>query len=144
MAVVASSLMLVIGSCTKYQVQLQDARCPPQPPTSRSSIAWNAAAPIPAGDSVRKGIGGLVLNMSTLKPVVGANIVLDSTTFRTYTDTSGRFELGVVPKAQYSLVIRQIGYEPAREQIDIAQFHSIWVVALMGISTFMLDGCGYH
>ena len=55
---------------------------------------------------------GLVSDAYTGKPIDHAQVTFDSTNISAYTDHTGRYRIGPVPKGTYMVHIRTIGYSP--------------------------------
>lgn len=139
---VAWGLALIVpGACNRYEVI--NPPCPEEIPEGHSSIGWRPIVPAQQGDSIPNGIGGVVLDMQSLKPIPAANVMLDSTNFRVNATAEGRFELGIIPSGHYTVVVRRIGFRPARASLVIGASRNLRLVALLDIDRVMLDGCGY-
>src|SRR4051812_49421621 len=51
---------------------------------------------------------GKVIEQSTKQPIIGCNVVLDSTRFGAATDTAGVFSISGIPYGRYSVTVSSI------------------------------------
>lgn len=61
---------------------------------------------------------GKIIDQITKQPIIGANILLASTSLGAATDTSGVFEVNKIPAGNYSVTISSVGYQ-TRKIADI-------------------------
>jgi len=61
---------------------------------------------------------GKIIDQITKQPIIGANILLASTSLGAATDTSGVFEVNKIPAGNYAVTISSIGYQ-TRKIADI-------------------------
>ena len=64
-------------------------------------------------------VKGIVTDLETEEPLVGANIVVTGTTMGTITDEDGFFILQNLPDGNYSLVFSYLGYQDRTENISL-------------------------
>ena len=65
-------------------------------------------------------VRGVVLDVQTKEPLVGAAVVLDSLKAKAVaTDFEGRFKITDVPLGRHSLSFTYIGYKPSGAQINV-------------------------
>lgn len=63
-------------------------------------------------------IAGVVVESRTMRPIAGAQVVIDGTSNGTVTDVSGRFRLGNVPAGEFSLRVVMIGYSTVVQTVS--------------------------
>ncbi|HEY7237455.1 MAG TPA: TonB-dependent receptor [Gemmatimonadaceae bacterium] len=79
------------------------------------------AQQIQPGALVRRELSGIVLDSSSRLPVPGASVRVSETTLETQTEADGRFHLvGMLP-TRVTVVVRRIGYAPAKIQTDLTR-----------------------
>jgi len=61
-------------------------------------------------------IAGSVIDASTNEPMVGANIIINGTSFGAAVDLDGNFYIINIPPGTYTLLVQMIGYETTRLQ----------------------------
>ena len=64
-------------------------------------------------------IKGFLYDKDNGEPVPFANIILQDTKFGTATDINGFFLINKIPKGEYSLVVKYLGYEDYNEKVSI-------------------------
>ncbi len=64
-------------------------------------------------------VKGWVFDAETRKPLAGANVYIENTTFGSASDANGYFEIKSIPAGRYSLVVSFIGYERQKKQIQV-------------------------
>ena len=64
-------------------------------------------------------ISGNVTDSKTNKPLIGANVMLENTTYGVATDADGYYRISDIPIGKYNLVILYIGYETVKKNITI-------------------------
>ena len=65
-------------------------------------------------------ITGYVFDAETNKPLPGANVYVENTTFGSATDENGYFEIKNLPAGRYTIVSSFVGYERQRKMIKVA------------------------
>lgn len=80
---------------------------------------WVAALMlVGASTAAAQTVGGVVRDAATSRPIVGAVVALGTITTRT--DDAGSFLFAKLPSTTLTLVVRRLGYEPSRQNVDIA------------------------
>lgn len=81
-----------------------------------------AAASTSAQSPTRKPTAVIVgsVSDSTLRPIGGAEVSFAGYNLRTSSDSLGRFQVVNIPAGKFILVVRNIGFAPATEEIAIA------------------------
>ncbi|MFI5237281.1 MAG: carboxypeptidase-like regulatory domain-containing protein, partial [Ignavibacteriales bacterium] len=73
-------------------------------------------------------ISGKVIDQSTGEDIIGANILIDETTFGAATDLDGKYSIKNIPSGNYSLTISYISYSKKRiENVTVKQNEIIQV-----------------
>ena len=72
-------------------------------------------------------ITGTVRDDSTSQVLVGAEIVIERTELRAVTGAGGRYAIPNVPRGEYSVLIRLVGYRPVRVPVRVEKPDTIWV-----------------
>ena len=80
-----------------------------------------------------------VVTDTALRPLQGADIAVVGTTARLKTGANGRFRLFQIPRGQYLLVVRQIGYAPTSAILDVAADDTLRLAYTLERSQFALD-----
>ncbi len=111
------------------------AQTPPPPP--RTPMERMAEANARRGETFGT-IEGVVTD-TALRPVQGADIAVIGTSVRLKTGANGRFRLFQIPRGQYLLVVRQIGYAPTSAILDIAADDTLRLSYALERSTNLLD-----
>lgn len=79
-----------------------------------SHSADRVAAPSPKPEPLVPGVVyGFVKEVYSENPINGAQVEIEGTTFRAYSDTTGRYWLGPVPPGTYNVRVRMITYSPS-------------------------------
>lgn len=84
-------------------------------------------------------VTGLVIDLDTQEPLVGANVVVDGTARGTSTDADGAYRLADVPAGPQTLVVTFIGYESERMQISVADGEETVADIVLTPRTFVGD-----
>ncbi|MGQ0813268.1 MAG: SusC/RagA family TonB-linked outer membrane protein [Gemmatimonadota bacterium] len=64
-------------------------------------------------------VQGVVIDASTSRPVIGAQVYIPGTSLGTLTNTQGRYHLSAVPAGQQTLSVELIGYATLSRQITV-------------------------
>jgi outer membrane receptor protein involved in Fe transport len=80
------------------------------------SVLWPACAATAAGR-----IEGFVYDVETGKPLAYSNVVISGTSLGAMTQTDGAFAIGPVPAGAHTIVCTFVGYESARQPIEIKE-----------------------
>jgi TonB-dependent receptor len=70
-------------------------------------------------------VTGRVLNAESGRALIGANVVLEGTSYGSATSQSGTYRLQQIPAGDYTLIVRYIGFEEKRESITITAGQSL-------------------
>ncbi len=81
------------------------------------------------GESQRH-VQGTVVDSATDRPIAGVTVAVEGTDARTYTDSSGHYEIAGFLPAAIVLIVRQIGYAPVKLRVDLSRGASTANVAL--------------
>ncbi|MGH7578003.1 MAG: TonB-dependent receptor plug domain-containing protein, partial [Longimicrobiales bacterium] len=79
---------------------------------------WTALASLAQQEPV---VGGIVLEARTLRPIAGAQVVVDGTEIGTVTDGRGAFRLGGLPSGQVTLRVVMIGYDTVVRDVRVGE-----------------------
>ena len=76
-----------------------------------------------AQSATRKATSVIIGSVSDtgLRPIPGANVNFAGSSVHATTDSLGRFQVVNVPSGKFILIVRNIGFAPAAEQIDVAE-----------------------
>lgn len=66
-------------------------------------------------------IRGTVVDARTGEPLPGANIILEGTTTGSSVDVNGEYEITGIDAGSYTMLVRFIGYQDYREQVEIQE-----------------------
>jgi TonB-dependent receptor len=66
-------------------------------------------------------IKGHIVDKSTGEPLIGANILIQTTSLGVATDVDGAFTLRYVPAGEWTLKISYLGYKPATELVTVTE-----------------------
>ncbi len=64
-------------------------------------------------------ISGTITDSNTNDPLIGANVVLENTTYGIATDVDGFYRLADIPMGDYNIVVLYIGYETVKKTITV-------------------------
>jgi len=70
-------------------------------------------------------ITGRVLNAESGRTLVGANVMLEGTSYGAATNQNGTYRLQQIPPGDYTLVVRYIGFEEKREEVSLSAGQTI-------------------
>jgi hypothetical protein len=73
---------------------------------------------------------GLVTDLSTGTPLIGANVIIEGTSLGSATDQYGKYSIPRVPTGSYTLVVSYIGYQNVKLEIDVPSGNSFSLVHL--------------
>ncbi len=71
--------------------------------------------------TVAGSLSGRVVDLSTGKMLEGAVVSVSGTTFRDYTDTSGRFVITELPAGEYKISVSYVGLYTSTNQVSISE-----------------------
>ena len=78
---------------------------------------WEASAQVPEATPGQVRVQGSVVDVNTGEPVAGAQVAVEGATLGTQSDDRGAFSL-IVPGPNAVLMVRRIGYAPARVSLE--------------------------
>ena len=84
-------------------------------------------------------VTGMVTDLDTQEPLVGANVVVDGTTQGTSTDADGAYRLADVPAGPQTLVVTFVGYESERMDISVVNGEETVADIVLTPRTFVGD-----
>jgi len=64
-------------------------------------------------------VTGRILNAESGRALIGANVILEGTSYGSTTSQSGTYRLQQLPTGDYTLIVRYIGFEEKKEEISI-------------------------
>ena len=70
-------------------------------------------------------INGTVLDKDNGSPLVGANVMIEGTTFGAATDSKGRFIISGIPEGDHTIIASYMGYSTHKESISIGTGGSV-------------------
>ena len=70
-------------------------------------------------------LNGTVLDKDKRSPLVGANVMIEGTTFRAATDSKGRFIISGITDGDHTIIATYMGYSTYKERISIVTEGSI-------------------
>ena len=70
-------------------------------------------------------INGTVLDKDNGSPLVGANVMIEGTTFGAATDSKGRFIISGIPEGDHTIIASYMGYSTHKESISIGTEGSV-------------------
>lgn len=81
------------------------------------------------------GITGTVTNQANGEPLIGANVLIDNTTFGSVTDVDGKFNIEVGP-GTYDLIVSYLGFTTANQEVTVkaGEITSISIEMTEGVS----------
>jgi outer membrane receptor for ferrienterochelin and colicins len=84
-------------------------------------------------------VTGVVIDLDTKEPLVGANVVVDGTSRGTSTDADGAYRLTGVPAGTQTLKVTFIGYENERKRITVVDGQETVMDIVLTPRTFVGD-----
>jgi hypothetical protein len=137
-----SSVLCVVAflayGCT-HVIHVPTECGPPEEPIGHSAIGWERAIG-PAR------ITGRVVS-PTSSAIQGATIgltrlgVSPSRDIQAFSGQLGEFSFDSTPPSRYLMLVRRLGYGPARDTIEVRSDSSVVVVALLAQHRMILDEC---
>lgn len=83
--------------------------------------------------------GRTILSDSTRQPLPGVELVLEHPATTVATDSEGRFSVGNIPWGIQTIVVRKIGYRPARLRLTMAANDTVDVEIPMAAAAVQLE-----
>jgi hypothetical protein len=84
---------------------------------------------------------GRMLDRESGEPLIGGNVMLDSTHYGASTDSIGRFSIGPIPQGVYTLVASYIGYKRySQRSIIVSADSTVFVLILMEVQPAWSSG----
>jgi len=76
-------------------------------------------------------VAGTVRQDSSRRPLAGVEVVMEKPKRQTVTDAAGHFAFESIPKGDHVVLLRSVGYRPARYKVRVAESDTVQADALV-------------
>ena len=84
-------------------------------------------------------INGTVLDKDKRSPLIGANVMIEGTTFGAATNSKGRFIISGIPEGDHTIIATYMGYSTYKESISIGTEGSVEIEILLEPETIQMQ-----
>ena len=84
-------------------------------------------------------INGIVLDKEKRSPLIGANVMLEGTTYGSATDSKGRFKISGILQGDYTIIASYMGYSTHKESISIDTERFVEIEILLETKIIQMD-----